>query len=99
MPGALRAIHGGTDRIQHRIDVGRRWRCGPSEKRSELRACVGEAPIASSTCDGCATPAEQADPVEHSIAARVEQHQQRVALAAGKGQVRDAGQPARTDGR
>ena len=39
----------------------------PNDNRSDPRALAGSAPIASSTCDGCATPAVQADPVEHSI--------------------------------
>jgi hypothetical protein len=39
----------------------------PNDSRNEPRALAGSAPIAISTCDGCATPAVQADPVEHSI--------------------------------
>ena len=39
----------------------------PNDNRSDPRALAGSAPIAISTCDGCATPAVQADPVEHSI--------------------------------
>ena len=39
----------------------------PKESRSDPRALAGSAPIAISTCDGWATPAVQADPVEHSI--------------------------------
>src|SRR5262245_38325142 len=38
----------------------------PNENRSEPRALAGSAPIASSTCDGWATPAVHAEPVEHS---------------------------------
>ncbi len=39
----------------------------PRLKRSEDRAYSSEHPIASSTWEGCGTPAEQAEPVEHSI--------------------------------
>ena len=39
----------------------------PSEKRSECRAPSSSQPIASSTCEGWGTPAEQAEPVEHSM--------------------------------
>ncbi len=39
----------------------------PREKRSECRAWSASQPIASSTCEGWGTPAEQAEPVEHSI--------------------------------
>ncbi len=39
----------------------------PNDIRKDPRALVGSAPIASNTCDGCATPAVHADPVEHSI--------------------------------
>src|ERR1700736_1287235 len=38
----------------------------PKLSRSEPRALAGWAPIASSTCDGWATPAVHAEPVEHS---------------------------------
>src|SRR6201999_2815115 len=38
----------------------------PNDNRSEPRALAGSAPIASSTCDGWATPAVHAEPVEHS---------------------------------
>ena len=65
----------------------------PSENRSEWRAASSSQPIASRTCEGCGTPAEQAEPVEHSMPAGVEQHQQRVALAAGEAEVGVAGQP------
>ena len=39
----------------------------PKDNRSDPRALAGSAPIATNTCEGCATPAVQADPVEHSI--------------------------------
>ncbi len=39
----------------------------PREKRSEGRAGSSLQPIASSTWEGCGTPAEQAEPVEHSM--------------------------------
>ena len=39
----------------------------PSENRSECRAASSVQPIASSTWEGWGTPAEQAEPVEHSI--------------------------------
>ena len=39
----------------------------PSDSRREPRALAGSAPIAISTCEGWATPAVQAEPVEHSI--------------------------------
>ena len=39
----------------------------PSENRSDERASSSLAPMASSTCEGWGTPAEQADPVEHSM--------------------------------
>ena len=35
--------------------------------RSECRAWTSSQPIASSTWEGCGTPAEQAEPVEHSM--------------------------------
>ena len=38
-------------------------------KRSDERARSPSAPIASRTCDGCATPAEHAEPVEHATPA------------------------------
>ena len=39
----------------------------PKENRSEPRASASGTPIASSTWLGCGTPAEQAEPVEHSM--------------------------------
>ena len=39
----------------------------PSENRSECRAASTSQPIARRTCEGCGTPAEQAEPVEHSM--------------------------------
>lgn len=39
----------------------------PNDSRNEPRALAGSTPIATSTCDGCATPAVHAEPVEHSI--------------------------------
>ncbi len=39
----------------------------PSERRNDPRALAASTPIAINTCEGCATPAVQADPVEHSI--------------------------------
>src|SRR5260370_38358053 len=38
----------------------------PNDSRSEPRALAGLAPIASSTCDGWATPAVHTEPAEHS---------------------------------
>ena len=39
----------------------------PSENRSEPRAAASLAPMAMRTCEGCATPAAHAEPVEHSM--------------------------------
>ena len=88
-PGAL---DDRADRLDEGVDVGgvEVW---PSEKRSECRAWSSSQPMASRTWDGCGTPAEQAEPVEHSMPAGVEQHQQRVALAAGEAEVGVAGEP------
>src|SRR5690606_16022996 len=46
----------------------------PRVKRSEPRAEAASAPMASRTCEGWATPAEHADPVEHSTPLRSEEH-------------------------
>ena len=69
--------------------------CAPARTAASCAPAPSSQPIASSTWEGCGTPAEQADPVERGDAAGVEQHQQRVALAAGEGEVRVAGEPAR----
>ena len=50
-----------TRRTSSAVDV-----C-PSEKRSDERAAASSQPIASRTCDACGTPAEHAEPVEHSM--------------------------------
>ena len=93
------AVAGALDDRTDRRRPGRRRRPAvevwPSEKRSEWRAGSSSQPIASSTCEGCGTPAEQAEPGRALDAAGVEQHQQRVALAAGEAEVGVAGQPLR----
>ena len=66
----------------------------PNESRSDPRALAGSAPIAISTCDGCATPAVQAEPGRAFDSVGVQQHQQRVALAAAEGEVRVAREAA-----
>ena len=67
----------------------------PSENRSAPRASASGTPIASSTWLGCGTPAWQAEPGRALHAAGVQQVEQRVALAAGEGEVGVAGQPVR----
>ena len=39
----------------------------PNENLIEALAVTSSLPMAISTCDGCGIPAEQAEPVEHSI--------------------------------
>ena len=46
-----------------------RWSCGRARSAATPRACSSSWPIATSTCDGRATPAEQAEPVETSTPA------------------------------
>ena len=67
----------------------------PRENRSDPRAVASSAPIASSTWLGWATPGRARRAGGALDAVGVEQHQQRVALAAGEGQVGVAGQPRR----
>ena len=44
-----------------------RWRCGRARTAASAAPGSSSQPIASSTCEGCGTPAEQAEPVEHSM--------------------------------
>ena len=62
-PGPL---DGGADRLDQRVDVG--GGRGVAEREPQrVRAPSSSQPIASSTCEGWGTPAEQAEPVEHSM--------------------------------
>ena len=63
------------------------------EPQRRPRAARSSAPIASSTWRGLGDPGRAGRPGRALDAGRVEQEQQRVALAAGEGEVRVAGQP------
>ena len=65
----------------------------PRENRSEPRARSASAPIASSTWLGWATPAEQAEPVEHSMPRASSSMSSASPSQPGKDEVRVAGQP------
>ena len=65
----------------------------PSENRNEPRALIGSAPIAIRTWDGRATPAEQAEPVEHSIPRASSSMSKESPSQPGKRQVGDSGKP------
>ena len=68
-------------------------RCGPSEKRSECRACVRVAAHREQHVRGLRHAGRAGRAGGALDAAGVEQHQQRVALAAGEAEVGVAGQP------
>ena len=61
------ALDDRADRLGEGVDVGRRWWCGRARSAARTRANSSAQPIASSTWEGWGTPAEQADPVEHSM--------------------------------
>ena len=61
--------------------------------RSTLRASCSLPPIAVTTCEGSATPAWQADPVDAATPSDIEEEQQTLPHGAGEQEVRIAGQP------
>ena len=68
----------------------------PREKRSEARADSSAQPIASSTWEGWGTPAEQAEPVEHSMPRASSSISSESPSQPGNVEVRVAGQPVAT---
>ena len=79
-------------RVEHRVDVG--LGRGVAEREAQRAAgAVGVGTHREQDVDGLATPARAGRARRALDPAGVEQHQQRVALAAGEGQVGDAGQP------
>ena len=76
------------------VDVGRGRGVAEREAQRVARALL-VAPIASSTWEGCGDAGRAGRAGGALDAAGVEQHQQRVALAAGEAEVRVAGQPVR----